>query len=152
MKVQKLWSNKTISVIQTPLDHYPFAIPITTHDHPATHKKPGDKTTTFAISFEPSHHETQAADYLYTVGNDSEILLELEDAVIQLKLLLGSPHLGSLKERAESLLVSLRQLQELFELIADCQSRVSISAPYYSFITVSVYSGVCMDARLTSSW
>ncbi len=116
----------SISIVQTPLSHYQFALPATSGDRPPTPKKPGDKMTTFAITFDPSHNESRATDYLYTVGNDADILLHLEHAIIQLKLLLGSPHMGGLKERAGSLLTTLSQLWELFTLIADCQQRVCI--------------------------
>ncbi len=122
------WTNETISVIQTPIGHYPFALPSNSNDRPPTPRKQGDKVTTFALSFDPSHHESQTTDCLYTVGNDSDILLQLEQAMTQLKLLLGSPHMGNLKERAESLLATLRQLWELLMVMAECQGKVCLCA------------------------
>ena len=120
-----MWSSKTVTILQTPLDHYPFALtPPSSHSRPSTPKKARDKTTTFAIAFDITPHPSQTADYLFTMGNDSDIILSLEDSIIHLKLLLVSPHLGSLKGKAESLLVTLRQLRELFTLMADCQQKV----------------------------
>lgn len=119
--IQEMWENKTLSVVQTPLDQYSFAL--ASEDHFSA-RKPLDKMTTFAISF--SQPSLPTFDYLCTIDNGDEVQLLLEDNITQLKVVLSSPHLGSLRSRAETLLTTLRQLQELISLIGECQQKVTV--------------------------
>ena len=135
---------KSIKITQCAVERYPFAVrnfvtstvdnkkgrvklPPTVEEKPhgggVPGKKLGDKTTSFALGFQPA--SDSLVEYLYSVDNDTEICVGLENDGIQLKMLLASPHLGSLKAKAESLMKTLVELQELVGLLSDCQNKVS---------------------------
>ena len=113
-----------LSTRQIPAKQYPFAI---SHGEPLASemRKQRDKSTTFSVGFAPPSGSHTPPDYLFALSNEAELLLSVEDSIVQLKALLGSPHAARLKGRAEALLVALRQLEELLSLLSRCQNTVS---------------------------
>eukprot|EP00731_Ephydatia_muelleri_P030623 Em0022g137a len=81
-------------------------------------RKAGDKTTTFALDL-PSSTQHTAPHSIFTVSNDAQVQLMLEDNVTCLKTLLDSPHSAGMRPRMESMLSVLRQLGELFVSLVD---------------------------------
>ena len=71
---------------------------------------------------EPSAIENE---FLYHVSNESEIVLALEESSVQLRLMLGTSGLAKgLQGQIESLVVTCRQLEEVFSLLMQCQHLV----------------------------
>ena len=135
---QKLESQK-INVIQVPLECYPFALADLSSGsgkktvleviHSSSGTKPpaatAKKGTSFAVDFaSPVESSTDySVRYLYTIGNIEELLMELENDEIQLKLYLASPHLGTLRHKLNSLLDVVSRLRELIRLLSECQEQ-----------------------------
>lgn len=81
------------------------------------------KGTSFALSFGSS--ESAASQHLFKVENHSAILMQLENDAVQLKLYLASPNIGALRHKANGLLDTVSQLQELVHLVTKCQEQVN---------------------------
>lgn len=132
---QKLESRR-INIIQVPLECYPFALADLSSGSKKTvldvihstkaDAAPGKKGTSFAVDFaNPMDSSTQySVRALYTVGNCEELLMELENDAIQLKLFLASPHTGSLRHKVNDLLDVVSKLREVIQLLAECQEQV----------------------------
>ena len=134
---------KKINIIKIPMDYYPFALPnlTTVPDQlPAPSHKITFQTTsrmemksprtrkgaTFAPPSSAIRRERPStpSQYLYKMENHRAILMQLENNAIQLKLHLASPHVGPLRHKANSLLDTMFQLQELLHLVTKCQEQV----------------------------
>ncbi len=123
-----------ISIIHVPVEYYSFAVPGSSSSDlnqnqksvdNAEPKKGTDKSTSFALGFFKPADDVSIQN-LYSVGNSTEISLELENDAIQLKIFLASPHVGHLKTKGENLLDTLSRLRELFYLVIECQEQVFI--------------------------
>lgn len=145
--MQQVIDNKKINIVPIPLEFYPFAFPdcasITGHlavpnqkitfqtdaskgSKVAEAPPPSKKGTSFALSFaKPPSSESAASQHLFKLENHSAILMQLENDGIQLKLYLASPHVGALRLKANALLDTVTQLQELMHLVTKCQEQVS---------------------------
>lgn len=88
------------------------------------------KTTSFAVGFQRSIKGHATLDCLFSIEKENELCLWLENDVIQTKVLLSSPHLGSLKMRGELLLKMLIELQEIITLLTQCQDKVLRTCMY----------------------
>lgn len=153
-ELQTCLEQKTISITQFPIDRYPFAAPIKPNESsevmpkrthtPQTKVASGTtivgprfstqatagpvtpaKTTSFAVGFQRAVKGSTTLDCLFSIENDSKLCMWLENDVIQTKVLLSSPHLGSLKMRGELLLKTLSELQEIVTLLSQCQDKVN---------------------------
>ena len=149
--MQNRLERETLTVSQSPVDRYPFAVPCqsplaqqdrdtrfkqvsttagglkTTRDITSPVKKPSERITSFAIGFQPPPSSENVVECLYFVDNVEEVLIGLENDIIIVKILLGSPHLGSLSGRAESVMKTLMQLKELMGLLSSTQEKVSVA-------------------------
>ena len=146
---------ETITVIQIPIDRYPFAVTSSSPQHPEPPSKTagastttttsnttssvknardipspvkklkhGDRTTSFAVGFQQLTASNGGVECLFFVENEERILLALENDIISVKILLASPHLGSLRPRVESVMKTLVQLRELVGSLSHCQDKV----------------------------
>ena len=88
-------------------------------------RKHSERTTSFAVGFRRPSLPEGAIECLLFVDNEEEILIQLENDVINVKILLASPHLGSLRARVESVMKTLVQLKELVALLSHCQDQVT---------------------------
>ena len=153
--MQNRLEQETFAVSQIPVDRYPFAVashsPLaqqdrdarlkqvgisaggvqTTRDITSPVKKHSERITSFAIGFQPPTSSESVVECLFFVDNLEDILTGLENDIITVKILLASPHLGSLRGRAESLMKTLIQLKELMGLLSHTQDKVSV----YYYIT-----------------
>lgn len=117
----------TLTVTPSLLDCCPFALPmadVDTDSNPSK-KTVAEKTTSFALDV----IKTSSGDSiqkLYRVMNLSEISIDLEHHMTQLKLLLVSSHLGTLKAKGEGLLDTISQLLEIVTMLSECQTKVAI--------------------------
>ena len=151
-ELQTCLEQKTISITQFPIDRYPFAAPVQPdessfkpevtprHTNTPQAKKTSvgprfntqptigpatpAKTTSFAVGFQRAVRGSTTLDCLFSIENDSNLCMWLENDVIQTKVLLSSPHLGSLKMRGELLLKTLGELQEIVTVLSQCQAKV----------------------------
>ena len=98
-------------------------------------KKTGtDKITSFALDVIQSEEDDNESRKIHRVSNFLEVMINLEHHLTQLKMFLASPHLGSLRAKAESLLGSVLQLLEIVALLSDCQTKVGLHHKLVSFI------------------
>ena len=114
-----------VDIIQVPIDRYPFALPNSSPDlapAPLNVKKTLDKVTSFAFNFHKTTDEP--IEHLYSMGNVSEISIQLENDIVQLKMYLTSPHMGGFRHQGNYLLDSLSHLEELILLLTECQEQV----------------------------
>lgn len=94
-------------------------------------KKHGERITSFAVGLPPpSPSAGGKVDCLLFVDNDQDVMMSLENDIIGVKILLASPHLGSLRTRAEALKKTLLQLKELVDLLSQCQDQVRVHVGY----------------------
>ena len=136
--MQQEVTSKKINIVQIPLEYYPFALPDlasvsgqippliqkTVFQTPTVSEPPATKKgTSFALGFEPQH-PSSPSQHLYKMENHAAILMQLENDVIQLRVYLASPHIGLLRNKANSLLDTLSQLQILLCLVTKCQEQV----------------------------
>ena len=91
-------------------------------DVPSHAKKQGERITSFAIGLPPP--SPTRVECLLFVSNIQNVLMELENDIINVKILLASPHLGSLRTKAETAMKTLLQLKELVGLLSECQDKV----------------------------
>ena len=92
---------------------------------PTKKVKHGDRMTSFVVGFQSLHSSDGGhVECLFFVENEEKILIELENDIIGVKILLSSPHLGSLRPRAESVMKTLMQLRELVGSLYHCQEQV----------------------------
>lgn len=141
--MQKDLDLKNINIIQIPLDFYPFALPEFASRSPTPSRGPKisfhtsklkvarasatKKGATFSLNFtRPSYSPSPTSQYLYTMENHAAILMQLENEAIQLKLHIASPHVGALRQRANKVLDTVSQLQELVHLLTKCQEQVKL--------------------------
>ena len=90
-------------------------------------KKHGERITSFAVGLPPpSPSAGGRVNCLLFVNNDQDVMMGLENDIIGVKILLASPHLGSLRTRAEALKKTLLQLKELVDLLSQCQDQVRL--------------------------
>ena len=90
-------------------------------------KKHGERITSFAVGLPPpSPSAGGRVDFLLFVDNDQDVMMCLENDIIGVKILLASPHLGSLRTRAEALKKTLLQLKEFIDLLSQCQDQVRL--------------------------
>ncbi len=82
--------------------------------------------TTFSVGFQGLTKDSATPDCLFTI-EQTQLCLWLEDKLIQMKVLVSSPHLGNLKSRGEHLLKTLTELQEIVMMLSQCQDKVSVS-------------------------
>lgn len=126
-ETEERWDQMTIAVSPIPLDLYPFAFGLSDRQKGGANRKAGDKTTTFALDL-PSSTQHTAPHSIFTVSNDAQVQLMLEDNVTCLKTLLDSPHSAGMRPRMESMLSVLRQLGELFVSLVDGLRKVRMHA------------------------
>ena len=93
-------------------------------DAPSHAKKHGERITSFAVGLPPPSPSGGKVKCLLFIENDQDVLMGLESDVISVKILLASPHLGSLRTRAEALKKTLLQLKEMVDLLSQCQDKV----------------------------
>ena len=151
--MQSRLEQETITVTQSPIERYPFAVAspsptppqerdphskqvgiqpfitiggakTTAKDVSSPVKKSGERTTSFAIGFQQPSTPESAVKCFFFVDNEGEILMGLENDIIGAKILLASPHLGNLRARVESVMKTLMQLKELMGLLSHCQDQV----------------------------
>ncbi len=150
---QKLESQK-INIIQVPLECYPFALANLSsgsmqekrtildviHSVPAA---TGKKGTSFAVDFaNPIDNSTQhSVRSLYTIGNSEQLLMELENDEIQLKLYQASPHMGGQRHKVSNLLDVVARLRELVQLLTECQEQVNDHFPPHHSLSFLYFSG-----------
>lgn len=134
--MQKELESWKVNVIELPLEYYPFALPILSSSAIIqsqkitfqTSKTAAKKGTSFSVGFvSPSESPSR---YLYKIENSSELLMRLENDAIQLKIHLASPHIGGLKHKGNNLLDMVSQLQELVQLLTECQKQVPTVLTY----------------------
>ena len=127
-----------LSTLRIPAEQYAFATPTSTElPTGTTQRKQREKATTFSVGFAPPSSDHASPNYLLLVSNEAELTLSLEDSVIQLKGFLCSPHVAGIRGKAEALLVTLRQLEELHSLVIHCQATVSVQALYCSPLLIA---------------
>ena len=83
--------------------------------------------TTFSVGFHGLTKDSATLDRLFTIEHQNQLCLWLEDKLIQMKVLLSSPHLGNLKSKREHLLKTLTEPQEIVMMLSLCQDKVSVS-------------------------
>ena len=119
-ETEERWEQMTIVVSPIPLEMYPFAFGLSERQRGGATRKAGDKTTTFSLDLPSTQHSTAPHKHsIFTVSNDAQVLLMLEDNITSLKTLLNSPHSAGMRPRIESMLSILRQLGELFMSLVD---------------------------------
>ena len=119
LSMEKMWETKRIELRQTSAERYSFCLPPTGGSQRHT-------TITFQDLPETSVKGGSEADreQLETVERGEDLEREIEAAVLELNVLLSSPHLGRLKKKVELLRSSLCQVSELFQLLLNCQDQV----------------------------
>ena len=159
--MQSRLDQEMLTISQSPVDRYPFAVACPSPPPPPHHqdgadprhkqhlkvagittttttagalktardvtspvKRHGERITSFAITFQPPTPSESVVECLLFVENDGEVLISLENDIINVKILLASPHLGNLRGRVEALMKTLVQLRELMSLLAHCQDQV----------------------------
>ena len=132
---------QTINVVEIPAEKFGFIIAkpgssdgaITDTTTSTTAKKSKgtakkfkgtEKTTSFAFGFVEHRDREASTEALYLIENNTEILAELENAMVELKMLVGSPHIGHQKTKAVSLLDTFSRLIEHIDLLTQCQNQV----------------------------
>lgn len=103
------------------------------HTYKASHTLSTTKSTgpgspskaTLTVGFQGLKNDSIAMDYLFTIESHCQLCAWLEDTLIQIKVILSSPHLGSLKVRGEQLLKTLTEVQEIVTLLSQCQNKVN---------------------------
>ena len=126
--MEKEWEEKEIVLLQTSVDHYPFCLrpsqssqrqtTITFYDPSDSPVKPG------------SHGpEVGSRDQLYSVHGGEEMKGGIEAALLELNVMLSSPHLGGLKGKVQLLRSSVQQVNEIFSLLLHCQNKVYKPTP-----------------------
>ena len=78
----------------------------------------------FSVGFQGLTKDPITKDCLFAIEQQTQLCVWLESDLIQTKVLLSSPHLGSLKVRGEQLLKTLTELQEIFMMLSQCQDKV----------------------------
>lgn len=99
----------------------------TTKDISSPSRRHSERITSFTVGFQQPAISEAVVEYLCFLDNAREILIQLENDIINVKILLASPHLGSLRARVESAMKTLMQLKELVGLLAHCQEKVRCS-------------------------
>ena len=107
-------------------------------DAPSHAKKRGERITSFAVGLPPPSPSAGRVECLLFIDNDQDVVMGLENDVINVKILLSSPHLGSLRTRAEALKKTLLQLKELMDLLSQCQDRVGWTVCVCVFVCLCV--------------
>lgn len=97
-------------------------------------RRHSERMTSFTVGFQQPSISEAAVECLYFLDNEEEILIQLENDIINVKILLSSPHLGSLRARVESAMKTLLQLNELVGLLSHCQEKVTCSAGFTGWL------------------
>lgn len=115
----KTWETKIIQLRRIPAERYAFCLvssgvsqrhtTITFQDSPDTQGK--------------GHPETDR-EQLQSVEGGDELEQEIEAAMLEMDVILSSPHAGRLKKRVELLCSNLNRVKELFHLLLSCQNQV----------------------------
>ena len=92
----------------------------------ATPDSQAKRGTSFAVGLVTGSEEGSTR-YLHKMENGGEIVMKLENDAIQLKILLASPHIGSQKQKGNTMLDTVCRLKELVSLLAECQNQVAIT-------------------------
>ena len=161
-KMQNRLEQHTLTVSQSPVDRYPFAIAsqsplppqhrdprskqvgistgattgtlargtINAKDVTSPARRHSERMTSFTVGFQQPSISEAAVECLYFLDNEGEILIQLENDIINVKILLSSPHLGSLRARVELAMKTLMQLKELVGSLSHCQEKVTCSAGF----------------------
>ena len=123
--MEKQWEAKRIELNQILADRYAFCLPTAGG---SSHRQ---TTITFQDSPElarggaPGSHGSEAVrDQLQAVEGGQSLKQEVEGAVLELSVMLSSPHVGQLKRKVELLRSSLCQVSELLHLLLQCQNQV----------------------------
>lgn len=152
--MQSRLEQETITVTQIPIERYPFALTSSSPQHteplsktagtstttashttssiknardipsPVKKLKHGERATSFTVGFQQLPASNGEVKCLSFVENEERILIALENDIICVKILLASPHLGSLRPRVESVMKTLVQLRELVGYLSHCQDKV----------------------------
>ena len=93
-------------------------------------RRHSERMTSLTVGFQQPSISKAAVECLYFLDNEGDILIQLENDIINVKILLSSPHLGSLRTRVESTMKTLMQLKELVGLLSHCQEKVRCSAAF----------------------
>lgn len=120
--MEQQWEEKAIDLCNISTDRYSFCLP----------RKSSSQRQMTITFFNPSEAPARSGtrgqepgrDQLHSVQGGEKLAQEIEAAVLELKVMLSSPHLGDLNGKVELLRSSLQQVNELFSLIMQCQDQV----------------------------
>ena len=119
--MERQWETKAIELDQISGDRYSFCLP----------RKSSQRQTTITF-FDPSEATGRPGslgldsgrDHLHSVQDGESLRQEIEAAMLELKVMLASSHLGGLRVKVELLRSNLQQVIQLFSLLLLCQDQV----------------------------
>ena len=119
--MERQWEAKVIELQQTLGDRYSFCLP----------PKSSQRQTTITF-FDPSEATGRpgslaldsSRNHIHSVQDGESLRREIEGAMVELKVMLSSSHLGGLRVKVELLRSSLQQVIQLFSLLLLCQDQV----------------------------
>ena len=119
--MERQWEAQTIGLYQLSGDRYSFCLPRKSSQR--------QKTITF---FDPTEATGRPGslgldsgrDHLHCVNDGEGLRQTIEAAMLELKIMLSSSHLGGQRVKVELLHSNLQQVIELFSLLLLCQDQV----------------------------
>ena len=119
--MERQWETKVIELQQTLGDRYSFCLP----------PKSSQRQTTITF-FDPSEATGRPGslaldsgrNHIHIVQDGENLRREIEVAMVELKVMLSSSHLGGLRVKVELLRSNLQQVIQLFSLLLLCQDQV----------------------------
>lgn len=137
-RLQEGWEGRTISIDQSLLNWCMFAVLETEHNEMTESKEETNHLTSCTM-----FPRVSSTPFL-TVSNADELCMLVEEDLVQLQVLLGSPHLGMLKGQAVHWQSVLRHLQEILSLISVCQEKVSSCTVLYMCMHLCMFESIIL--------
>lgn len=139
--IQTAWDAAVIKTSRFNAEKFLFAIRPNSKEGSGSRQKPKERFKMATFLIRGVIHSSNGIQQLNKLEDCDQMSIMIEDHLIQLQNILGSPYVTPFKSQVENLMTSLTQLLELVSMLIRCQNLVSVMINPFYYVVMVIFSG-----------